>query len=231
MPNPWDIGTAQLLEARGFPALATTSWGFAFRLGRADYQVTREELVAHTAEIAGAVTVPISVDAERLFPDDKGGIAATVRLLADAGAAGCSIEDSNPLARTIDPIDVATEAVATAAEAARETGLVLTARAENKWYGAADLDDTIIRLGAYVAAGAEVAYAPGLTDPDEIARVVKAVGAPINVLARPDGPSIRELASLGVRRVSTGGGLARLAIIAVEKAVDELLQGSEPLIP
>lgn len=231
MPNPWDIGTARLLEARGFQALATTSWGFAFRLGRADYQVTRDELVAHTAEIAGAVKVPINVDAERLFPNDKGGIAATVRLLAEAGAAGCSIEDVDVDTRTIDPIEVATEAVAIAASAAKETGVVLTARAENQWYGAADLDDTIARLRSYIAAGAEVAYAPGLVDREEIARVVKEVGAPVNVLSRSGGPSIRELATLGVRRVSTGGGLARLAIAAVESAIDGLLDGSEPRIP
>jgi 2-methylisocitrate lyase-like PEP mutase family enzyme len=230
MPNPWDLGTARLLEARGFPALATTSWGLAFSLGRADYQVTRDELVAHTAEIADAVSVPINVDAEGLFPNDEGGVAATVRMLAKAGAAGCSIEDSNPAARTIIPIDVATEAVATAAAAAKETGLVLTARAENAFYGVADIDDTIARLQSYVAAGADVVYAPGLTDRGEIGRVVTEVGAPVNVLTRTDVPPINELAALGVRRVSTGGGLCRIAIAAVEKAIDDLLGGSEPQI-
>jgi 2-methylisocitrate lyase-like PEP mutase family enzyme len=230
MPNPWDLGTARLLEARGFPALATTSWGLAFSLGRADYQVTRDELVAHTAEIADAVSVPINVDAEGLFPKDKGGVAATVRMLAEAGAAGCSIEDSNPAARTIIPIDVATEAVATAAAAAREAGLVLTARAENAFYGVADIDDTIARLKSYVAAGADVVYAPGLTDRGEISRVVTEVGAPVNVLTRTDVPPITELAGLGVRRVSTGGGLCRIAIAAVEKAIEDLLGGSQPQI-
>ncbi len=230
MPNPWDVGTAKLLKARGFPALATTSWGLAFSLGRADYQVTRNELVAHTAQIVNAVDVPINVDGERLFPNDEGGIAATVRLLAEAGAAGCSIEDSNPGAGTIDPIDRATEAVAIAAEAAKETGLVLTARAENQWYGVTDLDDTIARLQAYVAAGAEVSYAPGLTDRSEIARVVNEVRAPVNVLSRSNGPSVAELASLGVRRVSTGGGLCRIAIGAVEEAIDDLLDGSPAVL-
>jgi 2-methylisocitrate lyase-like PEP mutase family enzyme len=231
MPNPWDIGTAKLLAGRGFPALATTSWGLAFRLGRADYHVTRDELVAHTAEIAAAVEVPINVDGERLFPNDDGGIAGTVQLLAEAGAAGCSIEDSNPSAGTIDPIDLATEAVAFAAEAARATGLVLTARAENLWYGVTDLDDTIARLRAYVAAGADIAYAPGLTDPNEIARVVNEVPAPVNVLCRANGPSVAELAAIGVRRVSTGGGLCRTAIAAVEAAIDDLLDGSPPIVP
>ena len=231
MPNPWDLGTARLLEARGFPALATTSWGLAFSLGRADYQVTRDELVAHTAEIADAVSVPINVDAEGLFPNDEGGVAATVRMLAKAGAAGCSIEDSNPAARTIISIDVASEAVATAAAAAKETGLVLTARAENAFYGVADIDDTIARLQAYVAAGADVVYAPGLSDRGEIGRVVTEVGAPVNVLTRTDVPPITELAALGVRRVSTGGGLCRIAIAAVEKAIDDLLGGSQPQIP
>lgn len=230
MPNPWDLGTARLLEARGFPALATTSWGLAFSLGRADYQVTRDELVAHTAEIADAVSVPINVDAEGLFPKDEGGVAATVRMLAKAGAAGCSIEDSNPGARTIIPVDVATEAVAAAAAAAKETGLVLTARAENAFYGVADIDDTIARLQSYVAAGADVVYAPGLTDRGEIGRVVTEVGAPVNVLTRTDVPPITELAGLGVRRVSTGGGLCRIAIAAVEKAIDDLLGGSQPQI-
>ncbi|HEX2420790.1 MAG TPA: isocitrate lyase/phosphoenolpyruvate mutase family protein [Acidimicrobiia bacterium] len=230
MPNPWDLGTAKLLAARGFPALATTSWGLAFSLGRADYEVSRDELVAHTAEIANAVTVPINVDAEGLFPNEEGGIAATVRMLAEAGAAGCSIEDSNPAARTIMPIDAATEAVATAAAAAKESGLVLTARAENAFYGVADIDDTIARLRSYIAAGADVAYAPGLTDRGEIGRVVTEVGAPVNVLTRTDVPPIAELASLGVRRVSTGGGLCRIAIAAVEKAIDDLLSGSEPRI-
>lgn len=230
MPNPWDLGTARLLEARGFPALATTSWGLAFSLGRSDYQVTRDELVAHTAEIADAVSVPINVDAEGLFPKDEGGVAATVRMLAKAGAAGCSIEDSNPATRTIIPIDVATEAVATAAAAAKETGLVLTARAENAFYGVADIDDTIARLQSYVAAGADVVYAPGLTDRGEIGRVVTEVGVPVNVLTRTDVPPITELAGLGVRRVSTGGGLCRIAIAAVEKAIDDLLGGSQPQI-
>jgi 2-methylisocitrate lyase-like PEP mutase family enzyme len=203
----------------------------AFSLGRADYQVTRDELVAHTAEIADAVSVPINVDAEGLFPNDEGGVAATVRMLAKAGAAGCSIEDSNPAARTIISIDVASEAVATAAAAAKETGLVLTARAENAFYGVADIDDTIARLQAYVAAGADVVYAPGLSDRGEIGRVVTEVGAPVNVLTRTDVPPITELAALGVRRVSTGGGLCRIAIAAVEKAIDDLLGGSKPQIP
>ncbi len=230
MPNPWDLGTTRLLAARGFSALATTSWGLAFSLGRSDYQVTREELVAHTAMIAGAVDLPINVDAERLFPNEPGGVATTVRMLAEAGAAGCSIEDSMPADRTIDPVEVAAEAVAIAAEAARETGLVLTARAENAFYGIGDIDETIARLQAYVAAGAEVAYAPGLTDANEIARVVNEVPAPVNVLTRANGPSVNELAALGVRRVSTGGGLCRIAIAAVEEALDDLLDGSAPQI-
>lgn len=156
--------------------------------------MSRDELVTHTAEIAGAVGVPINVDSEACFPLDEGGIRRTVHLLADAGAAGCSIEDYDSQARRVVPIEAATEAVAIAAAAARETGLVLTARAENHLYGAGDLDDTISRLRSYIKAGAEVAYAPGLTDRDDIARLVAEVGAPINILARPNGPSIRDLA-------------------------------------
>ena len=134
-----------------------------------------------------------------------------MELLAEAGAAGCSIEDYDPATRSIDAIDVATERVAAAVEAARKHGLVLTARAENHLYGIDDLADTIERLVAYRDAGADVLYAPGLVDPAHIERLVKAVDAPLNVLAMRGGPSVPELEALGVRRVSTGGGLARAA--------------------
>jgi 2-methylisocitrate lyase-like PEP mutase family enzyme len=222
MPNPWDVGTARFLASRGFLALATTSSGFAARLGRLDYHVSLDELLAHTEEMVEAVDVPINVDAERGFASNPEGVAATVRLLARAGAAGCSIEDYDPANAAIDPIEIATERVAAAATAARETGLILTARAENHLYGVADLDDTIGRLQAYRDAGAEVLYAPGLTSLADIARLVEEVAAPVNVLARPNGPSIPELATVGVRRVSTGGALSRAAFGALDRAVREL---------
>ena len=222
MPNAWDIGSARLLASIGFEAIATTSSGHAASLGRADQEVTRDELLRHVEALAAAVDVPVSVDAERCFPNDSGGVARTVELLAAAGAAGCSIEDYDPATRSIDPLDVATERVAAAVEAAREHGLVLTARAENHLYGIDDLDDTIERLVAYRAAGAEVVYAPGLVDPAQIERLVKAVDGPVNVLAMRRAPSVSELEALGVRRVSTGGGLARVAYGALIAAGQEL---------
>ena len=222
MPNAWDIGSARVLASLGFEAIATTSSGHAASLGRADQAVSRDELLAHVEALAGAVDVPLSVDAERCFADDPGGIARTVELLATAGAAGCSIEDYDPATRSIDAIDVATEGVAAAVDAARKHGLVLTARAENHLYAIDDLDDTIERLVAYRDAGADVVYAPGLVEPEQIERLVNAVDAPVNVLAMRAGPSVPELAALGVRRVSTGGGLARVAYGALLAAGREL---------
>lgn len=231
MPNPWDLGSAKLLARLGFPALATTSSGHAAALGRLDQHLSRDETVAHAEVMAGAVEVPINVDSERCFGDDPAGVADTVALLGRTGAAGCSIEDYDPATASIDPPAVAVARVAAAAEAARETGLVLTARAENHIYGIDDLDDTITRLRAYRDAGAEVLYAPGLVDIDDIARLVEAVEAPVNVLARPAGPSIPDLAAAGVRRVSTGGALARAAYDALMAAARELLEDGTSTYP
>jgi 2-methylisocitrate lyase-like PEP mutase family enzyme len=220
MPNPWDVGSARLLASLGFEALATTSAGFAWSLGKADQTVTRDELVAHVRALAAATPLPLNVDSERCFPDEPGGVAETVALLAEAGAAGCSIEDYDPGRDAIDDVEVAAARVREAAEAAN--GLVLTARAENHLHGVDDLDDTIARLEAYRDAGADVVYAPGLADLEQIASVVEAVGVPVNVLALPHGPSVAELASVGVRRVSTGGALARAAYGALLAAAQEL---------
>ena len=225
MPNPWDIGSARLLASLGFEALATTSAGFAWSLGLQDQQVTREDLLDHVAALAEAVDLPLNVDSERCFADDPAGVAETVRLLAEAGAAGCSIEDYDPAVGGIDEPAKATERVAAAAEAAHggADALVLTARAENHLYGRDDLDDTIARLVAYRDAGADVVYAPGLADPAQITRLVQAVGVPVNVLALPKGPSVGELGTLGVRRVSTGGSLARAAYGTLLAGARELL--------
>ncbi len=225
MPNPWDVGSARLLASCGFEALATTSAGFAWSIGKLDQSVSRDELVAHVLAVASATALPLNVDSERCFPDDPGGIAETVMLLAEAGAAGLSIEDYNPATGEIDGISVAAERVGIAAEAAHSLSdaLVLTARAENHISGVDDIEDTIARLIAYREAGADVAYAPGLSDLDQIAAVVRAVGIPINVLALPDGPSVAELASAGVRRVSTGGALAAAAYGALVAGAQELL--------
>jgi 2-methylisocitrate lyase-like PEP mutase family enzyme len=224
MPNPWDVGSARLLESAGFEALATTSAGFAWSLGRLDQSVSRNELVAHVATLAEATDLPLNVDSERCYPDDPGGVAQTVELLAEAGAAGFSIEDYNPDTGSIDDVTVAAERVAEAAEASRrqDEPLVLTGRAENHIRGVDDLDDTIGRLIAYRDAGADVVYAPGLTDLDQIATVVDAVRIPLNVLALPSGPRLSELASAGVRRISTGSLLAGAAYGALLEGAREL---------
>jgi 2-methylisocitrate lyase-like PEP mutase family enzyme len=224
MPNPWDVGSARLLESLGFEALATTSAGFAWSLGKLDQSVTRDELVAHVAILVEATSVPLNVDSERCYPDDPGGVNETVTLLADAGAAGLSVEDYDPATDTIDDVQVAAQRVSTVAEAAHRLSdpIVVTGRAENHIRGVDDLDDTITRLIAYQEAGADVVYAPGLSDLDQIAAVVEAVGVPVNVLARPGGPSTAELASVGVRRVSTGSLLAGAAYAALIAGAKEL---------
>lgn len=235
MPNPFDVGSARILEAIGFGALATTSAGFAATLGRLDMTLTRDELVAHVAALAAATTVPLNVDSERCFAETEDGIAETVHLLADAGAAGFSIEDWNPATDRIDDADVATARVHAAAVAAAERGLVLTARCENHLHGVDDLDDTIARLSAYLAAGAEVVYAPLLTTAAQIEPVV-ALGAPVNVLLIPGGLSVQELAAMGVRRISVGGTLANIAQGALAAAAEHLLahgtyDAAAPFIP
>jgi 2-methylisocitrate lyase-like PEP mutase family enzyme len=222
MPNAWDMGSARLLASLGFEAIATTSSGHAASLGRMDQQVTLEELLAHVDELVKAVEVPVSVDAERCFANDAAGVSATVERIAGTGAAGVSIEDYSPDSG-IDPVDIAVERVAAAAEVARSHRMVLTARAENHLYGIEDLDDTIARLRAYRQAGADVVYAPWLADGGQIARVVSESGAPVNVLARADAPNVTELATAGVRRVSTGGALAFAAYGALAAAARELL--------
>jgi 2-methylisocitrate lyase-like PEP mutase family enzyme len=233
MPNPHDVGTARLLAAGGFAALATTSSGFAATLGRLDMTVDRDTLMEHVRAMTGAVGVPVNVDAERCFADTPEGVKETVGLIADAGAAGCSIEDWDPERRTIDAFEAAVERVRAAAEAADESGLVLTARCEHRLRGVDDLSGTIERLVAYREAGAEVVYAPGLTSLDEISRVVTEVAAPVNVLLMPGGPSVAELAEVGVRRVSVGGLLARVAYGAVMAAAISLEQTGviDPTLP
>jgi 2-methylisocitrate lyase-like PEP mutase family enzyme len=223
MPNPWDAGSARILASLGFPALATTSSGHAATLGRADQNVTLDELLEHVRAIVAAVDVPVNVDSEHLFADDVPGVARTVARIAETGAAGCSIEDYDPVARGIEPMAVAAERVAAAAEAAREHGMILTARAENLLYGIRDLDDTLARLRAYRDAGADCVYAPGLIELDDIARTVSEVGVPVNVLTLRNGPSVAALGAVGVRRVSTGGSLAWTAYGALAAAGRELL--------
>jgi 2-methylisocitrate lyase-like PEP mutase family enzyme len=195
VPNAWDAGSARLIASLGAVALATTSSGLAAALGRTDQSVTRDELLTHVEALVAAVSVPITVDSERCFGNHAAGVVETVELLAEAGAAGCSIEDYDPRSGSIDPLDVAVERVAAAATAARKQGMVLTARAENHLYDRGDLEDTITRLCAYRDAGAEVLYAPGLVEREQIGQLVERVKAPVNVLAMRGGPSVPELAA------------------------------------
>ncbi len=226
LPNPWDLGSARLFESMGFEALATTSSGFAMTLGRLDGSVSREEAIAHASSIAAGTALPVSADLENCFADDPAGVAETLRLAGEAGLAGASIEDaSRARDNPVYEFGLAAERVAAAAEAAHAgaTPLVLTARAENHLYGAGDLADTIARLQAYQEAGADVLFAPGLRDLEEIRRLVDSVERPVNVLARPDGPSVAELASAGVSRVSVGGAFAFAALGAAVEAARELI--------
>ena len=227
IPNPWDIGTARLLAAMGFEALATTSAGYAFSAGRPDNVVTRDETIAHVAVIASATDLPVSADLENGFGDDPVSAAETIRLAASAGAVGGSIEDAS--GRTNGkPYDIglAADRIHAAAEAAHALPFrfQLTARAENFLVGRPDLPDTIKRLQAYQEAGADVLYAPGLQSADDIAAVVRAVDRPVNVVMGLAGAqlSLATLSAVGVKRVSIGSALARAAFGAVLRAGTEM---------
>lgn len=227
MPNVWDAGTAKVVGSLGFQALATTSSGHAATLGRLDGAVTRDEVLTHATAIVEATDLPVSADFENGFAHKPAGVAANVTLAAATGLAGCSIEDFAK--RTDDPIydvGLASERIVAAAEAAHAgaTRMVLTARAENYLHGRPDLADTIARLQQYQEAGADVLYAPGLTDADDIRRLVSEVDRPVNVIALPNVPTIAELAEIGVARVSVGGTFAWVAIGAVVEAARELLE-------
>ena len=224
MPNAWDVGSAKLFASLGARALATTSSGHAATLGRPDGGVTREEAIDHVAALATATPLPVSADLEDCYTADPEGVAATIRAAVRAGAAGASVEDyTRDRADPIHDLALATERVAAAAEAARGSGLVLTARAENLIRGVDDLGDTIARLQAYQEAGADVLFAPGLTDLAEIRTVVGDLERPVNVILRPGGPSVPELAEAGVARVSVGGALCWVGWAAVADAARELL--------
>ena len=227
IPNPWDVGTARVLASMGFEALATTSAGFAFSLGLPDGAITRDQALAHCRDIVEATDLPVSADLEKCFADDPAGVAETIRLAADTGLAGCSVEDST--GRRDAPIfdsALAVERVAAAVGAARglSRDFVLTARAENHLHGQGDLDDTIRRLQAFEAAGADVVYAPGLPDLDAIRTVCSSVNRPVNVvIGAPDTPyGVAELAAAGVKRISVGVTFSRLALNAVIRAAAAL---------
>lgn len=229
IPNPWDLGSARMLELLGFEALATTSAGFAFTLGKRDGAVSRDRMLAHCTEIAGASDLPVSGDLENGYADEPQGVAQTVALAAQAGLVGCSIEDVPQGAeRTPYPLELAAARVEAAVRAARALpfSFTLTARAENFIIGRPDLADTIARLRAYEVAGADVLYAPGV-GAQELAEIVKAVRKPVNALAFIGGPAMTldEAARLGVRRISIGGSLARAAYGGAFHEAQRMLRG------
>lgn len=233
IPNPWDAGSARLLQAMGFKALASTSSGFAFSRARPDYGIEREELMRHLAELAAATPLPINADLENGFGDDPAECARSIELAAAAGVSGGSIEDST--GRRDDPIyplALAVERVRAAAEAARSRAhrFLLTARCENFFVGRRDLADTIARLQAYQEAGADVLYAPSLATREDIATVLREIDRPLNVLFGVSGMSlgIEELLDMGVQRISTGGTLARAAIGGMLRAATALRDEGRP---
>lgn len=219
IPNPWDAGSARALEALGFRALATTSSGFAFTLGRMDGAATLDEVAAHAQSLDRVTDLPISVDLENGYGTDPASAADAVARIAGIGAVGASIEDWDGEVERIYELDHATERVAASVERARTLPFpfTLTARAENHIRGNPDLDDTIARLCAFEEAGADVLYAPGLASLDQVRAVCSAVSRPVNVLARPD-LSFAELAEAGAQRVSVGGALAWVAVQAMVEA-------------
>jgi 2-methylisocitrate lyase-like PEP mutase family enzyme len=222
IPNPWDAGSARVLEGIGFEALATTSSGFAFTLGRADGSVTLDEVAAHVESLVGAVDLPISVDLENGYGPEPEDAARAVLRSAEAGAVGGSIEDWDPDGHLYE-LPHAVERVAAAMEAVRGLGwpFALTARAENHIRGNPDLDDTISRLQAFEAAGADVLYAPGLGSVEEIRQVCESVSKPVNVLAHPR-HVLAEIFDAGAQRVSVGGSLTWTAVEALADAANAI---------
>jgi 2-methylisocitrate lyase-like PEP mutase family enzyme len=227
IPNPWDAGSAKVLAALGFEALASTSSGFAFTLGRRDGNTTVDEVIDHARALDEATDLPISVDLENGYGRAPEDAASAIGRVAAAGAVGGSIEDCDP-ADGLYGLEHAAERVAAAAEAAHalDFPFMLTARAENHIRGNPDLDDTIARLRAYERAGADVVYAPGLRDADEIRAVCEATARPVNVLAHP-GLTMGEIAEAGAQRVSVGGALTWVAVGAMAGAAKRIRDSGE----
>ena len=226
MPNPWDVGSARALQQLGFTALATTSSGLAWTLGRADTHVTRDEVLDHLRLIAGAVTVPVNADFEGGYAVEPGAVAANVTMAADTGIAGLSIEDSTgDQAQPLFGFDLAVERIAAARRAIDEsgTGIVLTGRSEGFVCGRPDIDETIRRLRAYAEAGADCLYAPRIDKLEHVTAIVAAVAPkPVNLLINAPFITVAEAAQLGVRRISVGGTLARTAWDGFLKAAGEI---------
>jgi 2-methylisocitrate lyase-like PEP mutase family enzyme len=230
LPNPWDTGSARYLASLGFEALATTSSGYAWSAGRADNQLSREAILTHLRTIVEATDLPVNADFESGFGADPEELAASVKLAVSTGIAGLSIEDSTGDATTpLLPLEVGVARLKAARRAIDESGgdTLLVGRAENFVVGLPDLDDTLARLKAYAAAGADCLYAPGIRTREEIQAVVAAAGSkPVNVLIGANSTyTLQDLAALGVRRVSVGGGLARAAWGGFMRASQSLAQG------
>ena len=226
IPNPWDLGSARLLAGLGFEALATTSGGFANSLGRLDGEITVDEAIEHCRRLCEATDLPVSADLENCFADEPQKAATTILRAAQAGVVGASIEDytGNP-SNPIYEFNLAVERVYAAVEAARSLNFpfTLTARAENLLHDRNDLDDTIRRLQAFEAAGADVLYAPALKSLDEVRLVVGALNKPLNVLAPfIKGVTVAQLAEAGAKRISVGGALARAALSSLIRAGSEM---------
>jgi methylisocitrate lyase len=228
IPNPWDLGSARLLAQLGFRALATTSSGFAWTLGRPDNHSTLQETLGHLRALAGGVTVPVNADFEGGFAALPEAVAANVAAATATGIAGLSIEDSTgDAANPLFELDLAVERIRAARRAIDEsgTGVLLTARSEGFIVGRPDLAATIRRLTAYAGAGADCLYAPGIRATSDIAAVVNAVAPrPVNVLVGSDFTTVAELAALGVRRISVGGALARAAWTGILHAAQEIAE-------
>lgn len=227
IPNPWDIGTAKLLANLGFESLATTSAGYAFSVGKRDNTIEREQTLKHVAEIAAATDLPVSADLGNCFGDNPETVAETIRFAAATGIVGGSVEDmSGNSDNPIYEFELSVERVRAAAEAARNLPFpfTLTARAENYLVGRPHLKDTIKRLQAYAEAGADVLFAPGLTDKEDITTVVKSVNRPVNVILGLQGVQLNlaELSEIGVKRISVGSSLARVALGAFIRAAQEM---------
>jgi 2-methylisocitrate lyase-like PEP mutase family enzyme len=230
LPNPWDAGSARRLTARGFKALASTSAGYAWTLGRDDGEVTRDELLVHLRLLNEATDLPVNADFEAGFADDPAGVAVNVGLAVETGIAGLSIEDRTGTELYPLPLAVDRMRAARAAIAGGGADVMLVGRTEGFLIGNRDLDATIQRLVAYAEAGADCLYAPGVTDLAAIAKIVAAVAPkPVNVLLLSPEMRVADLAAVGVRRVSVGGGLAHAAWAGFERAVDLLIdEGTVP---
>ena len=230
LPNPWDTGSARYLASLGFQAIATTSSGFAWSTGRADNHVTREIILAHLRDMVAATDLPVNADFENGFGDNPADVAQSVKLAIETGVAGLSIEDSTGNAEgPLFPLEVAVERLEAARQAIDESGgdTLLIGRAENFFVGVPDMNDTLTRLKAYAAAGADCLYAPGIQTREQIKAVVAAVAPrPVNVLIGSQSTlTLQDLAALGVRRVSVGGALARAAWGGFMRAAQSLASG------